>query len=99
MPMINLLSDKDLISEIYKELTEQHKEDEQSNKKLAKDLNKHFKEDIQMAHKHMKRCSISLAIRETQIKTTMRYHLTCVRMAIINKQQTGIGEDVEEREP
>ena len=44
--MINLLSDKDLISEIYKELTEQHKEDEQSNKKLAKDLNKYFKEDI-----------------------------------------------------
>jgi hypothetical protein len=89
-------SDKVLISRIFRELSPQRTNT--PRKKWAHELNREFsKEELQMASKYMKKCSTPLVIKEMQIKATLRFHLTPVRMAITkgdnnNKCWQGCGE-------
>ena len=78
--------DKGLTSKIYRELSQMYKDTSHSPiDKWSKDMNRQFSEEIKTIYSQMKKCSKSLLIREMQIKTALRYHITPIRLANMTK--------------
>jgi phenylalanyl-tRNA synthetase alpha subunit len=90
--LCQLLSDKGLISRIYKELKKLNtKKTNNPTNKWANEMSRQFSKEVQRANKCMKKCPRSLAIKKIQIKTPLAFHLTSVKMAVINNTNNKCG--------
>ena len=90
------VSDKGLISKIFRELNQIYKNTSNSSiDKWSQVMNRQFsEEEIKAIYSHLKKCSKSLLIREMQMKTTLRYHCTLIKLANVTKNKTNVGGDV-----